>query len=127
MIGLKGGFAKARATAEEVEDDRDNWERHLRVGELARRFGTHERVLRDEEEEEELVDVPIPKEEQEVTGKGKRAELMRKADDEEPIVLEQKTDTEDERILKPDTKLEGKLEPKLQSAGDAVEVATKSQ
>ena len=52
---------------------------------------------------------------------------MRKADDEEPIVLEQKTDTEDERILKPDTKLEGKLEPKLQSAGDAVEVATKSQ
>ncbi|GAA5829783.1 hypothetical protein JCM5353_002230 [Sporobolomyces roseus] len=128
MIGLKGGFAKARATAEEVEDDRDNWERHLRVGELARRFGTNERVLRDEEEEEEeTVDVPIPKEEQEKTGKGKRAELMRKADDEEPIVLGQRTDTEDERIPKLDQKLEGKLEPKLKSAGDEAKEVPKSQ
>jgi len=123
MIGLKGGFARARATAEEVEDDRDNWERHLRVGELARRFGTHERVLRDEDEdEEEEADVPIPKEVEDL-GQGKREELVKKADEEEPIVLEQKTDTEDERI----PKLKEEAEAGAKVTGNGTELESKSQ
>ena len=121
MIGLKGGFARARATAEEVEDDRDNWERHLRVGELARRFGTHERVLRDEDEDEEA-DVPIPKEVEDL-GQGKREELVKKADEEEPIVLEQKTDTEDERI----PKLKEEAEAGAKVTGNGTELESKSQ
>ncbi|BGP45990.1 hypothetical protein JCM10450v2_001829 [Rhodotorula kratochvilovae] len=43
LIGLHGGFGELP----------DEWKRHLALGELARRFGTTERVLREDEDEEE--------------------------------------------------------------------------
>ncbi|GAA6060128.1 hypothetical protein JCM10212_001425 [Sporobolomyces blumeae] len=42
VIGLKGGFG-------EVDPD---WQRHVRIGDLATRFGTLDRVLRDEDDDE---------------------------------------------------------------------------
>ncbi|GAA5932889.1 glycine decarboxylase subunit H [Sporobolomyces koalae] len=47
MIGLKGGFG------ENGLDKSSDWERHLRIGELARAFRTNGRVLRDNDEHDE--------------------------------------------------------------------------
>lgn len=51
---MKGGFTK---------EDKENWERHLRVGELATKFAgtTTVRDQDDDEEEEEGERVVIPK------------------------------------------------------------------
>lgn len=47
LIGLHGGFGELP----------DEWKRHLVLGELAKRFRTADRVLRDDEETETAVDM----------------------------------------------------------------------
>ncbi|GAA5861646.1 hypothetical protein JCM8547_000693 [Rhodosporidiobolus lusitaniae] len=46
LIGLHGGFGDPLASS-------PDWQRHLRVGQLAREFGTAGRALREEEDEDE--------------------------------------------------------------------------
>lgn len=46
---MKGGFGDAG----DLQDGKTAWERHLRIAELARAFGTNGRVLREDDEDEQ--------------------------------------------------------------------------
>ncbi|GAA5998188.1 hypothetical protein JCM5350_007697 [Sporobolomyces pararoseus] len=56
QIGLKGGFG---GDSDSSTGKSEAWERHLRIAELARAFGTNGRVLREEEEEDHDEDKSI--------------------------------------------------------------------
>ncbi|GAA5958177.1 hypothetical protein JCM3765_002839 [Sporobolomyces pararoseus] len=58
IIGLKGGFYNNNNNPNggerdiEIEESKTAWERHLRIAELARRFGTNGRVLKDDDDDD---------------------------------------------------------------------------
>ncbi|GAA5910210.1 uncharacterized protein JCM6883_001113 [Sporobolomyces salmoneus] len=111
QIGLKGGFG----AGESLREGRENWERHLRIAELARAFGTNGRVLQEDDEEgDERVEVEetpqrVTKEEEVLRIEGekeKTGETVTKEQDE-------RIPTEKAQVVEPpiESKKEQKEEP----------------
>lgn len=97
-IGLKGGFGEGNL------EGKPDWERHLRIADLARAFGTTGRVLRDEEDEQEV-------DKEDIDMKGLKGDEVKRIDEsakvnlkEEEAVQVEPVNGEDKRTLAPEEK-----------------------
>lgn len=80
-IGLKGGFGEGNL------EGKPDWERHLRIADLARAFGTTGRVLRDEEDEEEV-------DKEDIDMRGFKGDEVKRMNESENVNLKDKEEKE---------------------------------